>query len=280
MRAASGFVLARSRTFCCSKVSIFASRLVEPCFAPVPVSGGSSSAREGVCHKTSYDAYPETFGPRSKFGKIPRRPDMDSAQPLTKKLFPLFLKLEGRKCLIVGAGKIGESKVASLLDTAAVLQVVAPRATSRIRTWARNGKIRWQKRKFRDSDLTGCFLVVAATPSRTLHERIFRLAKRRNVICNVVDVPEFCDFYYPATVQRGALQIAVSTGGESPALAQRLRKQFESQFGPEYEEWLKHLGEERQRIRAQTASGPQRNKRLHQMASELSFQKFLESRKK
>lgn len=204
---------------------------------------------------------------------------MDSARP-TRKLFPLFLKLEGRKCLVVGAGKIGESKVASLLDTGALLHVVAPRATSRIRTWARNGQVRWHKRNFRDSDLTGCFLVVAATPSRTLQERIFRLARRRNIICNVVDVPELCDFYYPAIVQRGALQIAVSTGGESPALAQRLRKQLESQFGPEYEEWIKHLGEQRHLIRAQAARGPKLNKRLHQMAGEASLQKFLQSRKK
>ena len=204
---------------------------------------------------------------------------MDAARPI-RTLFPLFLKLEGRKCLIVGAGKVGESKVASLLDTGALLHIVAPRATSRIRTWARNGQVRWRKRNFRDSDLTGCFLVVGATPSRTLHERIFRLAKRRNIICNVVDVPELCDFYYPAIVQRGALQIAVSTGGESPALAQRIRKQLESQFGPEYEEWIRHLGKERQRIRAQTTPGPRLNKRLHRMASGASFRKFLQSHKK
>ena len=113
-----------------------------------------------------------------------------------------------------------------------------------------------------------------------MHERIFRLAKRQNIICNVVDVPELCDFYYPAIVQRGALQIAVSTGGESPALAQRIRKQLESEFGPAYEEWIKHLGEERQRIRSQTERGPRLSKALHRMASEASFQKFLQSRKK
>jgi precorrin-2 dehydrogenase / sirohydrochlorin ferrochelatase len=197
-----------------------------------------------------------------------------------KRLFPLILKLEGRKCLVVGAGKIAESKVASLLDTGAVLHVVAPWATNQIRNWARNGEIRWHKRKFRPMDLTGCFLVVAATPSRKLHEWIFRSAKRRGIICNVVDVPELCDFYYPAVVQRGALQIAVSTGGESPALAQRLRKQLEFQFGPEYEEWIKHLGQARERIRAQAAPGGRLNKRLHQMASEDSFRKFVQSRKK
>jgi precorrin-2 dehydrogenase/sirohydrochlorin ferrochelatase len=197
-----------------------------------------------------------------------------------KRLFPLFLKLEGRKCLVVGAGEIAESKVASLLGTGAELHVVAPQATRRINWWAQSARIRWHKRKFRPSDLTGCFLVVAATSSRVLHEQIFRLANRKNIICNVVDVPELCDFYYPAIVQRGALQIAVSTAGESPALAQRLRKQFEAEFGPEYEEWIKQLGEERQRLRTKIKSSAQLNKRLHQMASEGAFQKFLQGRKK
>src|SRR5258706_9761474 len=87
------------------------------------------------------------------------------------------------------------------------------------------------------------FLVIAATSCTELHERIFEETSRRSVLCNIVDVPLLCDFYYPAVVQRGALQIAISTAGQSPALAQRLRKQLEDQFGPEYEEWLAELGE-------------------------------------
>lgn len=196
------------------------------------------------------------------------------------RLFPLFLKLDGRRCLVVGAGKIGESKIASLLNTGAELHVVAPQATDRVKMWARNGQLRWSKRKFREADLSGCFLVIAATSLRKLHERIFRLAQRQKIMCNVVDVPELCDFYYPAVVQRGALQIAVSTGGESPALAQRLRKELESEFGPEYEEWLAQLGKERVKIRAGEAPGPELNKRLHLMASKAAFQKFLRRRKR
>jgi siroheme synthase-like protein len=106
-----------------------------------------------------------------------------------------------------------------------------------------------RKRKFHDVDLANCFLVVAATSSSKLHKRILRLAKRLGVLCNVVDVPELCDFYYPAVVRRGALQVAISTGGESPALAQRLRKELESQFGPEYADWVAELGKVRKRIR-------------------------------
>lgn len=197
-----------------------------------------------------------------------------------KRLFPLFLKLEKRKCLIVGAGKIGESKAASLLETGAILQVVAPRATQRIMVWARKGRLRWRKRKFVETDLTGCFLVIAATSSRNLQERIFQLAKARKIICNVVDVPELCDFYYPAVVQRGSLQIAVSTAGESPALAQRLRKELEARFGHEYEQWVEQLGQERRRILSRGAKGAKPKAQLHQMASEASLRKFLASRKK
>ena len=197
-----------------------------------------------------------------------------------KRLFPLFLKLTGRKCLVVGAGEIGESKIASLLEARGHVLVIAPHATGKVAGWARKGEIRWQKRKFRDADLAACFLVVAATSSRKLHEKIFRLAKQRGVLCNVVDVPELCDFYYPAVVRRGSLQVAVSTGGESPALAQRLRKELEAQFGSEYEDWVAELGKARKRIRAGSRRAAGQKKQLHELASDESFQKFQKRRRK
>jgi precorrin-2 dehydrogenase/sirohydrochlorin ferrochelatase len=195
-------------------------------------------------------------------------------------LFPLFLKLEGRRCLVVGAREIGESKIASLLDAQGTVEVIAPHATERVAGWGHDGKIQWLKRKFRDSDLDDRFLVVAATSSRKLHERIYRLATERGVLCNIVDVPELCDFYYPAVVKRGALQIAISTAGESPALAQRLRVELEEQFGEEYEEWLTELGEARKRIRASVPETAEQKAQLHRLASAESFQQFLKRRKK
>ena len=182
--------------------------------------------------------------------------------------------------MVVGAGKVAESKVAGLLKTGCILHVVAPQATGQIEAWSRKGKLRWHKRRYRDSDLAGCFLVVAATPSTKLHEKIFRAARKRRIICNVVDVPELCDFYYPAVVERGWLQIAISTSGKSPALAQRLRKDLEARFGPEYKEWLAQLGKQRQRIRAEETVPSSLKVRLHQLATEESFQQFLKSRKK
>jgi precorrin-2 dehydrogenase/sirohydrochlorin ferrochelatase len=193
-------------------------------------------------------------------------------------LFPLFLKLKKRNCLMVGAGEIGEGKIAGLLAAGAHVRVVAPKATKRIRKWSREGKVRWLRREFRDSDLAECLLVVAATSSSKLHQRISRLARRRGILCNVVDVPELCDFYYPAVVRRGALQIAVSTSGESPALAQRLRKKLEKEFGPEYEAWLRELGKSRRKASAIFRDLSDRKTELHAMASEESFQAFLQKR--
>jgi precorrin-2 dehydrogenase / sirohydrochlorin ferrochelatase len=191
------------------------------------------------------------------------------------KLFPMFLKLSARPCLVVGAGTIAESKIASLLEAGGRVCVVAPEATPQVRSWAHSNSIEWQQRPFHPGDLKGMFLVVAATSSAELHERIFAQATQRGVLCNIVDVPPLCDFYYPSVVQRGALQIAISTAGQSPALAQRLRKQLEDQFGPEYEEWLALLGEARDKLFS-TKLGPEERKRLlHEDASEEAFEAFL-----
>jgi precorrin-2 dehydrogenase len=186
-------------------------------------------------------------------------------------LFPMFLKLRGRQCLVVGAGRVGEPKIAGLISAAAKVRVVAPKATEAVAGWARAGKIAWQARHFSFADLDETFLVVAATNSAKLNHRIFREAQRRNTLCNVVDDPDHCDFYYPAVVRRGALQIAISTSGQSPALAQRLRKQLEQQFGPQYQSWVKELGRARRRLLASAMAPARRTRLLHQLASEVPF---------
>ncbi len=160
-------------------------------------------------------------------------------------LFPMFLKLEGRPCLVVGAGTVAEGKIGSLLLAGATVRVVAPQANVAVQEWARTGVMRWESREFCLLDLDGVFLVIAATSSNEVNGSVFREAQRRNVLCNVVDDPEHCDFYYPAVVRRGQLQIAISTAGESPALAQKLRRELESQYGPEYEGWVEQLGKRR-----------------------------------
>ncbi len=139
--------------------------------------------------------------------------------------------------------------------------------------------LEWRRRPFEPTDLEGVFLVIAATSSTELHELIYKEATRRGVLCNVVDVPALCDFYYPSVVQRGALQIAISTAGQSPALAQRLRKQLEDQFGPEYEEWLVQLGDARDKLRSTNADSEGQKRLLHEDASEEAFEAFLRNRR-
>jgi len=191
------------------------------------------------------------------------------------KLFPLILKLQDRRCLVVGAGTIAEGKIAGLLDTGTRLTVVAPHPTPRVLQWAKSAKIEYLQRAFEVTDLDGMFLVVASTSDSGLHRQIFAEARKRSILCNVVDVPELCDFYYPAVVQRGSLQIAVSTSGESPALAQRLRKELEVQFGPEYEGWLETLAVARTELQANRTLDPEeRKRRLHALVTEEAFAEY------
>jgi len=190
-------------------------------------------------------------------------------------LFPMFLKLEGRQCLVVGAGKVGEPKIAGLLDTGARIRVVALDASPAVREWARSGKIELDLRGFASDDLNGAFLAVVATSSRSLNERVYHEAQRRGVLCNVVDVPDLCDFFYPAVVRRGDLQIAVSTAGQSPSLAQQIRRQLEKQFGPGYAEWVAELGETRKLIQASDLDKERKLDLLHSLASREAFQAAL-----
>ena len=196
------------------------------------------------------------------------------------KVFPMFLKLEGRRCLVVGAGSIAEGKIGGLIAVDAQIRVVAPEATAQVQTWAGEGKIDWERRRFQPSDLEGAFLVVAATSSTAVHEEIYAEARRRSVLCNVVDVPHLCDFFYPAIVRRGSLQIAISTAGESPALSQRLRKELEQQFGPEYEAWVAAIGEARAELATRDLSVEDRKEILHELASREFHEKFRDALRK
>jgi precorrin-2 dehydrogenase len=182
-------------------------------------------------------------------------------------LFPIFLKLAERPCLVVGGGAVAEAKMQGLVRCGAHVRVVAPEASPGIRETAGSGHVVWDQRPFVPSDLAGIFLVVAATNSRELHQEIFRLCRQAGILCNAVDEPERCDFYFPAVVRRGELQIAISTGGLSPALAQRLRKELEQQFGPEWEEWVAQLGRTREELQSIPMPPEQRKRLLHQYAS-------------
>jgi precorrin-2 dehydrogenase/sirohydrochlorin ferrochelatase len=190
-------------------------------------------------------------------------------------LFPMFMKLAGKQCLVVGAGKVGEPKIGGLIDTGAGIHVVATAASLQVREWADAGKIELELRAFSENDLDGKFLAVVATASESLNKLIYHEAQRRGVLCNVVDVPECCDFFYPAVVRRGDLQIAISTAGQSPSLAQKIRQQLERQFAPGYAEWVEQLGETRRLILASDLDKETKWELLHSLASREAFEAAL-----
>lgn len=195
-------------------------------------------------------------------------------------LFPMFLKLAGQHCLVVGAGHIAEQKLDALLASGADVRVVAPHASDAIRGLAENGKVRWIQRAFEASDLDDVALVIAATGDRAVNEQVFHHATLKRVLCNTVDAPEQCHFYYPAVVRRGDLQIAISTAGKSPALAQRLRAELEVLIGPEYEDLLRWLGRVRAALFRRAIDPQQRKKALHRMASRAVVERLVTARKR
>lgn len=188
-----------------------------------------------------------------------------------ERLFPMFVKLAGRQVLVVGAGAVAEAKIRGLLDTGARLRVVALQANPAVREWADADAIGLEERAFAPADLDDVFLVVAATSSRQLNELIFGEAQRRGILCNVVDVPELCDFFYPAVVRRGDLQIAISTAGQSPLLAQRIRKRLEQQFGPKYAEWVAELGKLRREVLSSDLPAERKRELLRSLTSQDEF---------
>lgn len=181
-------------------------------------------------------------------------------------LLPIFLNLEGRRCLLVGAGTVALDKIGSLLKTGVRLRVVAPRAKDEVRQLAREGKLEWIERTFDAADLEGNYIVIAATDSPEVNTAVYEAAVERGIPCNSVDDIPNCDFFFGSVVSRGDLQIAISTAGESPAAAQRLRREIDAQLPEDLGPWLKNLGALRREVLSIHPRGEERKLLLHQLA--------------
>ncbi len=181
---------------------------------------------------------------------------------------------------MVGGGTIAQGKIHGILAAEARVRIVAPEVTPAITQWVAQGKVEWRAKTFAPEDLDGAYLVIAATSAPGVNEAVFTEADARGILCNAVDDIEHCHFYYGSVVQRGDLQIAISTNGKSPALAQRLRLQLEKRFGPEYELWLAWLGAARDLLRAGEGSAESKKVLLHHLASEPMFERFLQEARK
>lgn len=181
-------------------------------------------------------------------------------------LLPIFLRLDRRPVVVIGAGTVALAKIESLLPTGARLTVIAPAAVERIQALAREDTLVWKPRVFAASDLDCASLVIAATNDFAVNHTVYEEAVRRNVLCNAVDDPPNCDFYFGSTVSRGDLQIAISTAGESPALAQRLRREIDEQLPSDLGPWLRQLGALRREIRERAPATAARTQLLHELA--------------
>ena len=182
-------------------------------------------------------------------------------------LFPLFLKLTARPSVVIGAGHLAESKIESLLAAQAHVTVVAPQLNARIRDLADSGEIHLHERRYQHGDLAGAFLAVAATDDPAVNRAVFAEAEAAGVLVNAVDDPPFCDFYFPSVVRRGDLQIAISTAGQSPALAQRLRKEINALLPLDTGDWLTELGNLRREVLQLEPLNDDRKQLLHTLAS-------------
>ena len=158
-------------------------------------------------------------------------------------LYPVYLNLENQVCLVAGGGKVAERKIRSLLECGAKVRLVSPEVTDRIKQWVQQGTLEWLEREYRFQDLAGVFLVFAATDNSKVNQTIARHCFDRGLAVNLVTDPTKGNFHVPAVVRRGKLTLAVSTGGASPLMAARIRRQLETQFGPEYGELLELLAD-------------------------------------
>ena len=175
--------------------------------------------------------------------------------------YPIHLDIKNRDCLIVGGGVVATRKVSTLIECGARVTVVSPDPTPELTKLASEGSVTLKKRAYRKDDLTGMFLVIGATDDERLNRQISKDAEQAQILCNIADRPEVCNFILPSIVCRGDLVITISTSGKSPALAKHLRQKLETQFGPEYADFLFLMGAIRRRLLSE-AHEPEAHKAL------------------
>jgi len=180
---------------------------------------------------------------------------------------PIFLDVTGRQCVVVGGGEVAARKVESLVEAGARVTVVSPSLSPAMETIVDKRLVTHLARNYQRGDIDGCVLVYAATDDPKLHRELAAEARALGIPVNVVDVPELCTFIAPAVVKRGALQIAISTGGASPAFAARLRRNLEDQFGDEYARTLEVLRAARRRLHSSEIDPAVRMRRLKDLAN-------------
>jgi precorrin-2 dehydrogenase/sirohydrochlorin ferrochelatase len=176
------------------------------------------------------------------------------------KYYPVFLDVRERPCVVVGGGQVAERKAVALFDAGADLTVVSPKLTSHLRALADKGKITHHPKTFNEQDLAGAYLVIAATNDALVNDAVARSCRREGILVNVATAPDEGNFIVPSVVERGDLLIAISTCGDSPALARRVREELERTYGPEYEVFLEKMALLRRRLLQEVPNEDDRRK--------------------
>jgi len=187
-----------------------------------------------------------------------------------KEYYPVFLQIEGRKCVVVGGGEVAARKAKSLTEAGACVKVVSEKFCRRLLRMKDEGKVVLARKRFQAQDLDKALLAIACTDDRKVNERVHTAGKRRGVLVNVVDSATLCDFIVPSVISRGALRIAISTSGVSPALARRMRKDLQSRYGRRYSDFLVLMEKSRGRI-LEEAPGLLARKRIFEALTAESF---------
>src|SRR5271169_1785931 len=180
---------------------------------------------------------------------------------------PIFFDVTGRQCAVIGGGEVAARKVESLIEAGARVTVVSPRLSPSLQAAVARGLVTHIARDYAPGDIKGCVLAYAATDDPKLHRELAAKARTLGIPINVADVPELCSFIAPAVVKRGALQVAISTGGASPAFAARLRRELEDRFGSEYALTLEVLHAARRRLHGEEIDPAERMRRLKDLAN-------------
>lgn len=171
-------------------------------------------------------------------------PHLCSSKPClmqARDYYPLFADLNGRDCVVVGGGAIAQRKVTTLIRFGAKVTVISPEISRRLAGYARQGRIRYIRRRFKRHDLNGAWLVYASTDDQAINQKVFKAAEKKHIFANIVDQKPLCSFIAPAILKRGLLTIAVSTGGASPSLAKKLKRELDASIGNKYAPMLKLL---------------------------------------
>ena len=164
--------------------------------------------------------------------------------------YPVNLLVTGRRCVVVGAGRIAARKIEPLLEAGADVTVVAPDVGETVRAWAGEGRIRLVERPFTEADVDDAWLVITATDDPEVNRAVFEAGEARRIFVNSADDPANCSFTLMSVVRRGDIVVTIGTNGRSPALATFLKDHVRDEMGPEYETLLELLSEAREEMRS------------------------------